>query len=84
MLGAFFYGYIVLQIPGGYLALRYGGTRVFGWAMLFGSLLTLLTPLAARLSVWALVVLRILEGVFLVRTIKRAVNAFTTHVFLLL
>lgn len=65
VLGSFFYGYIVLQIPGGYLALRYGGVKVFGWAVFFGSFLTLLTPLAARFSVVALIILRVLEGVFL-------------------
>ena len=59
----------MLQIPGGYLALRYGGTKVFGWALFFGSLFTLLTPFAARLSVVALIALRVLEGVFLVRLI---------------
>jgi MFS family permease len=67
ILGSFFYGYIVLQIPGGYLAYRFGGTKVFGMSLLIGSLLTLLTPFVARTSVAALIALRVLEGVFLVR-----------------
>ncbi|XP_065071186.1 vesicular glutamate transporter 1-like [Rhopilema esculentum] len=65
VLGSFYYGYIVLQIPGGYLALKFGGTRIFGLALFMASVLTLLTPLAARTSVYALIVLRVLEGIVL-------------------
>lgn len=66
MLGSFYYGYMVLQIPGGYFAMKYGGTKIFGVAVFLASILTLLTPVATRYSVWALVVLRILEGLVLV------------------
>lgn len=65
VLGSFYYGYIMLQIPGGYLALKFGGTRIFGLALFVASILTLLTPLAARTSVYALIVLRVLEGIVL-------------------
>lgn len=47
--------------------MKYGGTKIFGGAVLIAALLTLFTPLATRYSVWALVVLRILEGLVLVR-----------------
>ena len=63
VLGSFFYGYILTQIPGGWIATRYGGKVVFGVGVLTTTVLTLVTPLAARLSVWALVVVRILEGI---------------------
>lgn len=66
VLGSFYYGYIVLQIPGGWLATKIGGTRIFGMALFLASILTLLTPAAARYSVYALITLRVLEGVFLV------------------
>ena len=66
ILGAFYYGYMVFQIPGGWLALRVGGARLFGAAVLVASVLTLLTPAAARWSPVALIVLRILEGLALV------------------
>ncbi|KAG8179636.1 hypothetical protein JTE90_007366 [Oedothorax gibbosus] len=63
ILGAFFYGYMVTQIPGGRLAERGGGKWLFGGGVLATSLLTLLTPAAAH---WggasALVALRVLEG----------------------
>ena len=30
ILGAFFYGYVITQIPGGYLAEKFGGKWLFG------------------------------------------------------
>ncbi|KAK3802944.1 hypothetical protein RRG08_051700 [Elysia crispata] len=63
ILGAFFYGYMVSQIPGGWLATRYGGKRVFGLGVLCTSVLTLLTPLAARTSLYLLIALRVVEGI---------------------
>ena len=62
ILGSFFYGYIFTQLPGGWIATKYGAKRVFGFGVFWTSALTLLTPLAARFSVYALIVLRILEG----------------------
>ena len=64
VLGAFFYGYLITQIPGGWLAERYGGKMVYGLGILMTAVLSLLTPLAASTSVWALVALRVLEGLF--------------------
>ena len=69
ILGAFYYGYMVFQIPGGWLALRVGGARLFGAAVLVASLLTLLTPAAARWSPAALILVRILEGLVLVNSL---------------
>ena len=57
---------MILQIPGGYFALKFGGTKIFGLGVLMASILTLFTPIAARYSVWMLVVLRVLEGLVLV------------------
>ena len=67
LLGAFFCGYILTQVPGGWLAHRFGAKYVFGIGILMTALLTLLTPIAADISVWALVVVRALEGLFEVR-----------------
>ena len=66
VLGSFFYGYWVLQIPGAWVALKIGGTRVFGYGVLLTSLLAILTPIAARYHVMALVGVRIFQGLFLV------------------
>ena len=48
ILGAFFWGYVCTQIPGGMLAERYGGKLVFGLGILVTSVFTILTPLAAQ------------------------------------
>lgn len=62
ILGSFFYGYIVTQIPGGYMASRIGGKLLLGLGILGTAVFTLFTPLAADLGVVALIVLRALEG----------------------
>ena len=66
VLGSFYYGYVTLQIPGGWLALKVGGTRLFGLAVLIASILTLLTPVASRTSVVLLIIVRVGEGLVLV------------------
>ncbi|XP_074614068.1 vesicular glutamate transporter 3-like isoform X2 [Acropora palmata] len=65
VLGSFFYGYWVLQVPGAWLAMKIGGTRVFGYGVLVTSLLAILTPVAARYHVMALITVRIFQGLFL-------------------
>ncbi|KAM6899795.1 sialin [Xenentodon cancila] len=62
LLGAFFFGYLCTQIPGGYLADHYGGTIFLGLGVLGTAVLTLLTPLAAQLGPYWLFALRALEG----------------------
>ncbi|XP_059471952.1 sialin-like [Neocloeon triangulifer] len=64
LLSSFFYGYIITQIPGGWLGARIGGALLFGAGIASTALLTLLTPLAASGGVTLLFVLRVLEGVF--------------------
>uniref|UniRef100_A0A182VUX8 Major facilitator superfamily (MFS) profile domain-containing protein n=1 Tax=Anopheles minimus TaxID=112268 RepID=A0A182VUX8_9DIPT len=65
MLGSFFWGYVLTELPGGRLAEIIGGRRVFGYSMLWASLLTLLTPLASNTHYIAVVVLRAVLGFFL-------------------
>uniref|UniRef100_UPI00398F5BE5 sialin n=1 Tax=Pristiophorus japonicus TaxID=55135 RepID=UPI00398F5BE5 len=62
ILSAFFYGYIITQIPGGYLAGRFGGKLLLGFGILGTSFLTLLTPPAAALGAYYVIVLRVIEG----------------------
>ncbi|XP_049792910.1 vesicular glutamate transporter 1-like isoform X1 [Schistocerca nitens] len=64
VLGSFFYGYIVTQLPGGWLATRIGGKRLFGLGLAATSFITLLTPALARGSVYLLVLGRVIEGLF--------------------
>ncbi|XP_062581343.1 sialin-like [Saccostrea cucullata] len=63
VLGAFFYGYILTQIPGGWLAEVFGGKKLFGLGVLCTAVLTLLTPLAARWNLYVFIALRIVEGI---------------------
>ncbi|XP_077586494.1 sialin [Stigmatopora nigra] len=63
ILGSFFYGYIITQIPGGYLAGRWGAKWLMGLGILGTVIFTLLTPLAADLGASYLIAVRILEGV---------------------
>ncbi|KAF5915440.1 hypothetical protein HPG69_014760 [Diceros bicornis minor] len=62
ILGSFFYGYIITQIPGGYIARKVGGKLLLGFGILGTAVFTLFTPLAADFGVGALIVLRALEG----------------------
>lgn len=63
ILGAFFYGYLISQIPGGILAERYGGKWVLTVFVCLSTASTLLTPVAARLSYILLITLRIFCGI---------------------
>lgn len=62
LLGAFFFGYLCTQIPGGYLSGHYGGSIFLGVGVLGTAALTLLTPLAAQWGTRWLFALRALEG----------------------
>ena len=64
VLSSFFYGYIITQIPGGYLAAYFGGKALYGGGILLTALLTLLTPVAARTHFNLLIAVRVLEGFF--------------------
>ncbi|XP_065897730.1 sialin-like isoform X2 [Dysidea avara] len=64
VLSSFFYGYIFTQLPGGWLATKFGGKYVFGVGVLVASLLTLITPLMAYFNLWALVACRVVMGAF--------------------
>lgn len=62
ILGAFFWGYTVMQIPSGVLSERFGPRRMIFGGMLLVSVLTILTPVLARGSPYLLIVTRVLIG----------------------
>ena len=62
VLSSFFIGYLLFQIPSGWLANRWGGKPVLGFAVLWWSMCTLLTPLSAGLSFATLIATRIAMG----------------------
>ncbi len=60
ILSSFFWGYTLLQIPGGWLADRFGGKNVLCFGVLWWSIFTMLTPLAR--TVTSMAVYRTLMG----------------------
>ncbi|XP_076438651.1 sialin-like [Babylonia areolata] len=64
VLASFFYGYILSQLPGGFLSNRFGGKYFFGGGILLTALLTLLTPVFTTWSIYLLISARVCEGLF--------------------
>uniref|UniRef100_A0A669QFL6 Major facilitator superfamily (MFS) profile domain-containing protein n=1 Tax=Phasianus colchicus TaxID=9054 RepID=A0A669QFL6_PHACC len=60
--GSFFWGYIVTQIPGGFIAQKFAANRVFGLAIVSTSLLNMLLPSAARTHVGCVIAVRVMQG----------------------
>uniref|UniRef100_A0A2C9L9M1 Major facilitator superfamily (MFS) profile domain-containing protein n=1 Tax=Biomphalaria glabrata TaxID=6526 RepID=A0A2C9L9M1_BIOGL len=63
LLAMYFYGYISTQILSGWLASRYGGTRVWAVSMFISGLCTLITPVCARTHVYLVYAARVIIGV---------------------
>ncbi|CAL8084073.1 unnamed protein product [Calicophoron daubneyi] len=62
ILGAFFWGYLITQIPGALLALRFG-PKLIGLISISGcSLAELCIPMAASMGYQALITVRIIQG----------------------
>ena len=59
---SFFWGYLVTQVPGGYLAAKFPANRVFGIALLISACLNCLLPAAAKASFLVAMLVRILQG----------------------
>ncbi len=62
VLSSFFIGYMLFMAPSGWLANRIGGQIVLGFAVLWWSVFTILTPAAASLSLAVLIVTRVAMG----------------------
>ena len=62
VLSSFFVGYLLAMIPMGWLANRFGGKLLLGAALMGWSVFTFLTPVAAGVSLTALLITRILMG----------------------
>jgi ACS family sodium-dependent inorganic phosphate cotransporter-like MFS transporter 5 len=62
ILGGFFYGYVLTQIPGGILSERFGAKWIFGGSILITAILSLLGPVAARTHYILFIATRIGQG----------------------
>ncbi|XP_036373950.1 vesicular glutamate transporter 3 [Megalops cyprinoides] len=60
--GSFFWGYIVTQIPGGFISNKLAANRVFGAAIFLTSILNMFIPSAARVHYGCVMFVRILQG----------------------
>ncbi|XP_055900366.1 sialin-like isoform X1 [Biomphalaria glabrata] len=63
ILGSFFWGYLIGQVPAGWIATKFGGKWVYAVTMLVSSVATVLTPLMSNFSYIALIVVRVVLGV---------------------
>jgi ACS family sodium-dependent inorganic phosphate cotransporter-like MFS transporter 6/7/8 len=59
---SFFWGYIVTQIPGGFLAAKVSPTKLFGAAIACSSCLNMLIPTATEISPICVICVRVLQG----------------------
>ncbi|GFO11409.1 vesicular glutamate transporter 3 [Plakobranchus ocellatus] len=62
ILGAFFWGYLVFQVPGGRLSEKIGAKRVIAYAMFPVAILNIISPFAARASPYLFLVVRVFVG----------------------
>ncbi|XP_064611528.1 sialin-like [Liolophura sinensis] len=62
LLASFFYGYVITQIPGGWLARKFGCRRVLGGGMALCIISTLLLPVCARTHVYLVFAARAIAG----------------------
>ncbi len=76
ILGSFFYGYMLTQLPGGMLSQKYGGKWPLGLGIFITAIFALLTPLAARTHVSLLIGARIIQGLGEVRLLKFPLSIF--------
>ncbi|PVD36049.1 hypothetical protein C0Q70_03019 [Pomacea canaliculata] len=62
ILGAFFYGYLLLQLPGGILSQSMGSKVVISVGMGTVAIMTLLSPVFARINPYGLFAVRVIIG----------------------
>lgn len=74
---SFFWGYLITQIPGGFLASFFPANRIFGIAICTSALLNMTIPGAMKLeNVTVLLMIRVLQGLVEVRIISNKNTLF--------
>ena len=67
---SFFWGYLITQVPGGFLASVYPSNRIFGTAICCSAFLNLFLPGAFEFPA-VIIMIRVLQGLVEVNIIKR-------------
>ena len=63
VLGSYYYGFLVTQLPGGIISGKFGAKWMMGSMTALAGLLTILNPITARAGgIGALVALRVIQG----------------------
>ena len=81
ILGSFFWGYIVTQIPGGLLSKKFGGKWPFGIGLLISAVFAILTPWCARTHRGLLIFARVVQGL---GSVRESLLTSRTYAFMLL
>ncbi len=80
VLSSFFLGYMLFQVPSGWLANRIGGKFILGFAVVWWSVFTMLTPIAAAISLPVLLATRVAMGLGEAAMYPSAYNLFARWV----
>ncbi|XP_034189033.1 major facilitator superfamily transporter 10 isoform X1 [Osmia lignaria lignaria] len=62
ILGAFFLGYVITNVPGGRMAEKFGGKLIFGLGVFLTAVLTVISPFAAYAGLVPFLAVRVAEG----------------------
>lgn len=76
---SFFWGYLVTQVPGGFLASMFPANRIFGTAIACSSFLNLLVPGAILLHPTVVILVRVLQGLVEVLQLNVYLFSFFFH-----
>lgn len=63
ILGCFFFGYVMTNVPGGRMAEKYGGKLIYGLGVFLTGVLTIISPFAAYWGLIPFIIVRIAEGI---------------------
>lgn len=80
VLSSFYIGYMLMQVPMGWLTNRFGGKLILGLALIWWSVMTIITPFAGMQSLGFLIAVRILMGAGETGTFPATYNLFSRWV----
>lgn len=76
---SFFWGYLVTQIPGGFLASFFPANRIFGAAIVGSAFCNMFIPVAIYLNPLILIVVRVIQGLVEVIVLQNVIYYIKTN-----